>query len=626
MAMLMMSCIAGMTQPADLKFHHLDMSTGLPGNQVSAIVKDGLGYMWIGTNEGLCRYDGSSMYVFRNKPGDSTSLPDNFISSLAMAKDNRLFIGTSRGVFEYNYKKNAFTRLREPGETKPTERLRKIFLLDSKDNLWIYQSGKPLLLYNINSHQTRELNFYRDEQELKIFAIYEGRNGYYWISCSGKFFDYDIHTGTYKKFGNLLQNKTDLNSITSFLENDDHSIWCTTLNSGLLHFDPANGNVQQFLYEPDARGSTDNLCDCIQMISDAGGRRPFLWMATPKALYSFDTVVKQFTAYRQDVYNSFSCKINFTQRTFLGLYFDSTQQVVWYYGPNGIDICGFNEQFIQSYFSITEQQKIPFAEVRCFIQDRADPAEYFIGCSNSNAVFVYNEKNRTLTAKPLPLKETGINALLQVSDNLVWLANGSSMYEWNPLSGAVKDISAYFKDGKCDCNSTKISLFKDSHGAIWMGTKGEGLCRYDTQTQHAQWYNKFSEGADKMDLNFVPALTEDANGNIYAIEYVNGLYRFSADGKFVKQFSAGKISNHSLGIAVNSFFDITAGKDNYLWITTYQGLLQFDINRSVFNLFNEQDKLPYGASNKVIVDKQGIVWADYRSFFIAYDNGTNVQQ
>src|SRR5450432_876739 len=95
MILLMTSCIVAKTQPVDLKFRHLDMSSGLPGNQVSAIVKDNFGYMWIGTNEGLCRYDGNSMYVFRNKPGDSSSLPDNFISSLAIAKDNSLFIGTS---------------------------------------------------------------------------------------------------------------------------------------------------------------------------------------------------------------------------------------------------------------------------------------------------------------------------------------------------------------------------------------------------------------------------------------------------------------------------------------------------------------------------------------------------
>ncbi len=621
--LLMMPCVAGISQPADLKFHHLNMSSGLPGNQVSAVVKDGFGYMWIGTNEGLCRYDGSSMFVFRNKPGDTTSLPDNFISSLALTKNNRLFIGTSRGVFEYSYKKNAFSRLNEPGETKPTERLRKIFLLDSRDNLWIYESGKPLLLYNINSGKSRELNFYREEKELKMLAVYEARGGHYWISCSGKFFNYDINNDTYRKFSNFFLAGADPNSITSFFENDDRSIWCTTLLSGLVHFNPANGNVQQFLYDSgNGNKTTDGLCDCLQLISDEGRRRPFLWMATPHALFSFDTIIKKFTAYRQDVYNSFSCKINFSQRTFLGLYFDSTQKNLWYYGPNGIDICGFNEQYIQSFFSISEQQKIPFTEVRSFIQNKADLAEYFIGCSNSNSIFIYNEKSREIKVKPLPLKETGINALLQLSDNVVWLANGNTVYQWDPLSGTVKDISAYFKDGNCNCNGTKICLFKDSHGAIWIGTKGEGLCRYDLQTQQVQWYNQYNDNANKIDLNFVPAVVEDARGKVYAIEYAKGLYQFSENGKFEKKFTTDKINNHKLTTAVNTFFDIAAGPDNYLWITTYQGLLQFDISRSAFNLFNEDDKLPYGASNKVVVDKQGVVWADYRSFFIAFDPAT----
>jgi ligand-binding sensor domain-containing protein/two-component sensor histidine kinase len=613
--LLLCACSKIQAQPPELKFRHLDIPDGLPSDQISAIVKDKAGYMWIATNEGLCRYDGTSIVVFRNTLSDTNTLPDNFITSLVISKDDRLFIGTSKGVYEYNYKANKFTRLTEPGEKKPGERLRKIFLLDSKNNLWIFESGLPLLVYNIVSHKTRQLDFYLNEKQLKLYSIYEGSNDHYWISCTDKFFNYDFDNNTSQTFSNPYQSAGKPNSITSFYEAPDHSLWCTTLSTGLVHFDPVSKSSSKFLYD---KTIADNLSDCLKFLPDTKTGKPILWLATPWALCSFDTITKKYTAYKQDVYNSFSCRINFTQRYFLGLYYDAAQHVLWYYGPNGIDICSFDEQNIQSFYSITEQEKQPFSEVRAFIQNKASPGEYLIGCANSKSIFIYNEKERSLSSKVLPLNENGINALLQLSDDKIWLANGNAVYEWIPSGNKLKDISTYFTDSKCDCKSTKLCLFKDSHGMIWMGTKGQGLCRYDMASGKAIWFNQYQHDSTQLKMNFVPAVTE-VNGAIYAVEYTNGIYKFDSAGKLQQHFIADKVNNHSITTGIRSYFDIVSGRENNLWITTYQGLLQFDILKQSFSLFNEQDELPYGASNKAAEDGRGIIWADYRSFLIAFD-------
>jgi ligand-binding sensor domain-containing protein len=613
--LLLCACSTAPAQPPELKFRHLDIPNGLPSDQISAIAKDKAGYMWIATNEGLCRYDGTSIVVFRNILSDTNSLPDNFITSLVISKDDRLFIGTSKGVYEYKYTVNKFTRLSEPDEKKPREKLRKIFLLDSKNNLWIFESGLPLLVYNIVSHKTRLLDFYLNEKQLKLFSIYEGADDHYWISCNDKFFDYDFNADSFKAFSNPYQSVGRPNSITSFYEAPDHSLWCTTLSTGLVHVDPVSKNSSKFLYD---KTIADNLSDCLKFLPDTKTGRPILWLATPGALCSFDTITKVYTFYKQDVYNSFSCRINFTQRYFLGLYYDDAQRVLWYYGPNGIDICSFDEQTIQSFYSITEQEKKPFSEVRAFIQNKTNPDEYLIGCANSRSIFIYNEKKRSLNSKALPLQENGINALLQLSADKIWLASGGSIYEWVPSSNKIKDISNYFIDTKCNCKNTKVYLFKDSRGIIWIGTKGGGLCRYDVASGKATWFNQYQNGDAQLKMNFVPAVAE-VNGDIYAIEYSSGIYKFDSTGKLLQHFIADKVNNHSLTTGISSYFDIISGRENNLWITTYQGLLQFDVTKHNFSLFNEQDELPYGASNKAAEDRHGIIWADYRSFLIAFD-------
>ena len=89
----------------------IDMDDGLPSNFVSAIAKDGMGFMWFGTDEGLCRWDGIHAKVFTHDDADSNSIPSNFIETDALLWDdeqNKLLIGTSYGLSVYDPKSGNF--------------------------------------------------------------------------------------------------------------------------------------------------------------------------------------------------------------------------------------------------------------------------------------------------------------------------------------------------------------------------------------------------------------------------------------------------------------------------------------------------------------------------------------
>ena len=89
------------TDAADFKFQHLNTSYGLPNQQVESLVQDEEGYIWIGTRNGLARYDGYNVETYYHIEGKSNSLVHNFVHGLFVDSKHRLWISTENGVSLY---------------------------------------------------------------------------------------------------------------------------------------------------------------------------------------------------------------------------------------------------------------------------------------------------------------------------------------------------------------------------------------------------------------------------------------------------------------------------------------------------------------------------------------------
>ncbi len=118
-------------------FENLTVSNGLSNSIVTCTFQDHLGYLWIGTVDGLNRYDGYDIKVFKNIPNDSTSLPSNLVSSIGEDQDGQLYIGTLDFVNVFNRANDNFKHI--PLEKGPqiNETLPKRILCDSKNNIWV---------------------------------------------------------------------------------------------------------------------------------------------------------------------------------------------------------------------------------------------------------------------------------------------------------------------------------------------------------------------------------------------------------------------------------------------------------------------------------------------------------
>ncbi len=151
------------------RFETITVDDGLSQSGVLCMVQDKLGYLWIGTQDGLNRYDGYSFKVFRNKEGDSTSLPKNFISNVFLDHEENLWVATFGYLSKYNAATGGFKNYRIKENVSPNTNPVSIFLC--RDHSFAITYGEELIFFNPQNEKV----FHREESRhlKKVLAYIE---------------------------------------------------------------------------------------------------------------------------------------------------------------------------------------------------------------------------------------------------------------------------------------------------------------------------------------------------------------------------------------------------------------------------------------------------------------------
>src|SRR5580698_675873 len=112
---------------------------GLPSNSTTSAITDEKGFLWVGTQNGLCRFDGYSFKTFVNIPGDTTSLTNNYVNALIMDKSGRIWVGTLDGLNLLDPVTEKFTRFSHHDENPRSLSNNKVWslLADRDNNIWV---------------------------------------------------------------------------------------------------------------------------------------------------------------------------------------------------------------------------------------------------------------------------------------------------------------------------------------------------------------------------------------------------------------------------------------------------------------------------------------------------------
>ncbi|MFW6272972.1 MAG: ligand-binding sensor domain-containing protein, partial [bacterium] len=233
-------------------FEKITEEDGLISNKATCIYKDHKGFIWIGTENGLNRYDGKEIKSYTYLPADTNSISNNVINCIAEDANNNLLIGTNNGLNLFNRKYEKFTRFFADSTKELTICHNKIntFLKDKDNTLWI-ATERGINKAETTDENTFQFKSYKPGFKLlksRISDIKQDQQGRLWVSTwSEGLFLFDPMTGEFSSlFYDPLNPLNKIKNITCIDISNQGKIWIGTYNKGGIIYDPETGKTGNF--------------------------------------------------------------------------------------------------------------------------------------------------------------------------------------------------------------------------------------------------------------------------------------------------------------------------------------------------------------------------------------------
>jgi serine phosphatase RsbU (regulator of sigma subunit)/ligand-binding sensor domain-containing protein len=404
----------------------ISIPDGLSSPNVTNVYQDRFGYIWITTEDGLNRYDGSKIKVFRNDPDDPTTLSNNSIYSVVEDKKGFLWIGGSSIVSRFDYATEKFQDYQLEFTIATNEKFNRIISIfaDSKGRIWAGSSGGYCFKYDIESQTFKSVS--TEEQDLnstsEIWKVMELKNGKILIADFKRgIYQYDESSHIFSKF--FLGDNYSPFGIENIQEDKDGLIWFSgwntivrynpnfysykildefNLQSSLWHYGFHKVNEENYIFITDPLGlirynpKTSKIIEIIRMplspicfTSDTFG---IIWIAANGGLIKYDPNREPFThiqfntkASQNDRSGIISdIKLDKSDKIFAWL-ISSDNSLVKYNLKNG-----HSQSFKIMLPSSSEQ-----IELDRFIQDR--DGNFILGSTRNSGIYTFKIKTQQLS-------------------------------------------------------------------------------------------------------------------------------------------------------------------------------------------------------------------------------------
>ncbi|MCP4146545.1 MAG: helix-turn-helix domain-containing protein [bacterium] len=533
--------------------NRLTTKNGLPQNTIYDITQDQDGYIWIGTDQGVVRYDGINFLQYNN--ANTKAIKNNSITALCAASDGTLWIGTFGGGVVI-YKDKTFTGF----STRNGLSNDFIWVIteDKQHHIWLGTVGGGLMRFKNNRFDTFTVTDGLSDNIIN--ALVQDRKGNLWI-------------GTEKGLNRLMDSKIETyareegianNNIMSVFEDSRGVLWVGTLN-GLT---AKKGNKTATFTTKE--GLSNNM---IRSIFE--DRRNNIWVATDDGLNrlvrktSLEMKITPFLSGEGDTNNS------------LIRIFEDREGNLWV-GSTGDGLTILHHRKLLNY---TMKDGLSRDYTKAVLQDTN--GAMWIG-TNGGGLNRIGKTNITVFTREHGLGSNFVNSILQDKNANLWCgtAKGLNLYKNDTFTLFTR------KDG-LSSDSIRI-VYEDSSGTLWIGTYGGGLNRFDKKE------NKFSALTTNNGLsdNFILSMAEDKEKNLW-IGTNKGLNRFK-DNHF-------ETFTREHGLSDDMIYDVYPDSEGALWLgTNGGGLNRFKDGK--FSSFTTEKGLFNNVIYRVIEDNKGNLW------------------
>jgi ligand-binding sensor domain-containing protein/two-component sensor histidine kinase len=565
---------------------------GLTNNYINCILQDKNGFIWVGTGEGVFRYNGYSFKAFRNFPGHATTLDNNRITALYTENDN-LWIGTGSGLSCIDIN----TEIVKNFTLGKAQQISAIFSKD--DSVFWLATLTGLYQFNKNNHRWKLIPGIGRNS---VSNISDDHKGHLYVTSSNGFYSYTNTTGEFK-FHRLdflptypKREKNITLSLGKTVIDKDGNLWICTWDAGLARYNPNTGKTDTWFHPTDdVRFLPYKIV--MDILPDSSGN---LWLANKEGgLTIFNPAKNKFINYpvewKSETKISDPVLSLFRDRS--GIVWIGTENGIFKYDPHHVSLAK-TDLFLKTGAGLVPAHTAPLT----MFKDR--DGLWWLGMYEG--VFTYDEKTGVITdcnaAVGLPKQFSfAVFNIAQDANGIIWITAKNLLIKVDKKSNTSFKTEIFKSD---DIKSTLYRLYIDHENRIWIGTYSDGIYRFDPVAKKFISYH-YHEIGPYSKINAIAAFCEMSKDSLLIGSVNAGVFLLNPNtGKYAKVVLPNA-NGMDADFSINSIYK---SGDN-IWIgTENNGLWQ--TNARFTQSFNEtiSDGLPSMAVNSIAGDKHDNIW------------------
>jgi signal transduction histidine kinase/ligand-binding sensor domain-containing protein/DNA-binding response OmpR family regulator len=581
---------------------------GLSSNSQRCITQDKEGFIWIGTGDGLNRFDGYNFKVYRNDPNDPTSLKSNIIDCLFVDRKGNLWVGTyGGGLNRYNKDKDNFVSYKSDiyNPSAPSNEGIKTIAEDKYDRLWIGTSNGLFMLDSQNKFVCFRLPDGK-QPDSKTIAYNEINkivfdNDILWIAYSHGILSAlntsDMTFKHYKLFDIYSQHTADF-SINSLIL-DKNNIWFSSWSKGIWIFDKTTGKCRPYEKE---KSQYINF-----LYKDDKNR---LWYSPEsKGLVLVDGD-KKFN-YQVDDYDS-----NTLSSNLLSNIIQDRQGNLWVTSKQGdLNYIILDNPFYKWYRNPSLVNGLTYNLVTSVIED--SKRRIWVGY-DEGSIDILDSQNIRPKIHIKGDNSTGLGPgpvmfIYESNDGSIWIGKYlDGLKKYNEKTKVFSSFQHVENNEESIAGNDIRHIDEDSKGNFWITIHGAGIDKFNPKTGKFIHHRKdWANPAKTIYSDWTFTSLCDKNDNIW-ICTIDGVTVLSAKDEILKHYTTEEKDgfNLSSSMALIVFID----SRNYVWIGTADGLNKIDRKNNSIKKYFSKDGLP----SNLIID---IMEDDHYNLWISTDKG-----
>lgn len=593
--------IQAFSQQPNLEFTDFNPLESLTNSKSTAIVQDSLGFVWIGTEEGLYRFDGADIYAYLPEEADLHSLPAKIVYQLFVDSRNTLWVCTNNGLCVYDRKYDQFNGIIVPDGLRGLNTAYITAIAEDRSgNIYI---GSEKAVYTVGT-EAGEVKKIVEVPEGRINALVFDAKDNLWIgaSANGGLYYFDRENGQLTDFNQNNKTTAPREIVDMLLYKG--KFWMGTTGEGIRVYDPSLKKFSTYRFNVNLENFAINL------FADRQGR---LWICTLGGLKLYNPSKDNFYNYFYQSNDSESIGGSLwdfyqdNNNNYWTLYSEGGVKIAWYANKfSHIDSNPY--KFWHSSNKNTSSVAVDGAG-NLWMGFYLNGVDIFEWRQNTTKRFVA-EKN-----KPASLGDGSVFSIFRDSKNQMWVGTYlGGLQRFRPEDNSFETYRNVPADTLSIAGNDVRSICEDAEGHLWLALQSKGVDRFDPQSRRFYHYNKKN---NQLSNDYANQVMIDHAGNLW-VATVWGLNCLKKGEKLFTRYFYDKANSASL--SSNDIYSIYEDDLGDIWVGTSEGLDRFHPETQTFSRFTK------GLKNKhigaILSDRNHNIWVSTNMGLSKFDPGT----